>query len=167
MPIFCPDAKCVTKGTLNQNEIKYLLSSPLSSVLSYLPLINDSIRIGLTSTSTTNSNPAITTTSSNINSTTICYIDFENNNLISDENDALMETSHQLVSSESNKAEILFKRYLKLYENIGKSFIFFLNQFDGYKSSLKKITGMERNHEILFCIYFLYIVLSINSAFIK
>lgn len=112
MPIYCPDAKCITKGTLNQNEIRYLLNSPLSSMLSYLPLINDSIRIGLTST----------TTSSNINSTNICYIDCENNNLISDESDALMETSHQLMNSESNKAEMLFKRYLKLYENIGKKF---------------------------------------------
>jgi hypothetical protein len=134
MPIYCPDAKCVTKGTLNQNEIKYLLKSPLSSMLSYLPLINDSIRIDLKSTSTTNPNP--TTTSSNINSTNICYIDCENNNLISDEGDALMETSHQLMSSESNKAEILFKRYLKLYENIGNfKSISFLKQFDGYKSS--------------------------------
>ena len=88
LPIYCPDPKCLMKGSLDQQEIKQIL---LTNKL----LLDE------------NNNKNIFN-----NNTKICYIDCE----VINEKDNLIKSE-----TESDSSDYLYKRYLKLYENIGKS----------------------------------------------
>ena len=104
LPIYCPDAKCPSKGTLSQTEIKHLICHAV------LPMSNER--------DPNNNNQQTAHTNHKI-----CYIDCESMQCTSDK-DSLINHKKPVNEEESNAKSspgMLFKRYLKLYENIGKA----------------------------------------------
>ena len=105
LPIYCPDSKCTAKGILKQLEIKHLLSCISST--------------SVTSFNEFDPNNNVIQANDVTNKSGICFIDCENTSC-TNEKYSLIRPSKEAISS--NKSEMIFERYLKLYENIGNYF---------------------------------------------